>query len=463
MQYVIYGRICFVECLKWHKREGVVMSESASNNLPDIIQLLEALPEPKVLMTPDYRIVVVNEAYRRQFGVDDSVRGRFCYEVSHHYTTPCDMAGESCPLRDCLLSGEPRRVLHVHHTPAGPEHVEVVIAPVSGDESGVYFLETMRILRHARLGTKDRELVGFAKPFLHMLELARRVSAKDSSVLLLGESGTGKELVAHAIHDMSPHADAPFVAVDCSSLTETLFESELFGHERGAFTGALSRKIGLVEAAEGGTLFLDEVGDIPLPLQVKLLRLLETGTYRRVGGVEPLRANFRVIAATHRDLERMVKDGSFRQDLYYRINVFPIILPPLRQRLQDLPKLVEQLLARIEQDRSVELNREAASLLAKHDFPGNVRELRNLLERALVLADGDTLKPQHFPDLLSNNNTSVSTDIGFGSIIPLEEMEKRYLDWAVATFPGDRQSLAVKLGVSERTLYRKLQLNIGSK
>jgi transcriptional regulator with PAS, ATPase and Fis domain len=317
----------------------------------------------------------------------------------------------------------------------------------------------MRILRHARLGTKDRELVGFDRSFMHMLDLARRVSAKDISVLLLGESGTGKELVAHAIHDMSPHADSPFVAVDCSSLTETLFESELFGHERGAFTGALSRKIGLVEAAEGGTLFLDEVGDIPLPLQVKLLRLLETGTYRRVGGVEPLSANFRVIAATHRDLEAMISTGTFRQDLYYRINVFPIILPPLRQRLNDLPKLIEQLLSRITQDRPAKLSRDAISLLATHDFPGNVRELRNLLERAIVLADGDTLTPQHFPDLLDRSKTREPMEMEFSGIIPLDLMEKRYLEWAVGNFPGDRQSLATKLGISERTLYRKLQLN----
>ncbi len=440
----------------------VNMTQTNPKALPDLIQLLEALPEPKVLMTPDYRIVAVNDAYRRQFGVDDSVQGRFCYDVSHHYTTPCDQAGESCPLRDCLISGEPRRVLHVHQTPAGPEHVEVIIAPVAGEENETFFLETMRILRHARLGTKDRELVGFDRSFMHMLELARRVSAKDISVLLLGESGTGKELVAHAIHDMSPHADSPFVAVDCSSLTETLFESELFGHERGAFTGALSRKIGLVEAAEGGTLFLDEVGDIPLPLQVKLLRLLETGTYRRVGGVEPLSANFRVIAATHRDLEAMVKAGSFRQDLYYRINVFPIVLPPLRQRLNDLPKLVEQLLARITQDRPAKLSRDAISLLATHDFPGNVRELRNLLERAIVLSDGDTLTPQHFPDLLDESKKREPVDMEFSGIIPLDLMEKRYLEWAVANFPGDRQSLAAKLGVSERTLYRKLQLNTES-
>ncbi len=433
------------------------MPTSPAQTLPDILHLLEALPEPKVLLGPDYRIAAVNEAYRRQFGVDDSVQGRFCYEVSHHYNTPCDQAGESCPLRDCMYSGEPRRVLHVHHTPAGPEHVEVVIAPVTGKDGSAFYLETMRILRHARLDTKDKELVGFARPFVRMLELARRVSSRNASVLLLGESGTGKELVAHAIHDMSPYADAPFVAVDCSSLTETLFESELFGHERGAFTGALSRKIGLVEAAEGGTLFLDEVGDIPLPLQVKLLRLLETGTYRRVGGVEPLSANFRVIAATHRNLGEMVEAGTFRQDLYYRINVFPITLPSLRERLKDLPQLIEQLLSRIEPDRTVTLNREARSLLAAHDFPGNVRELRNILERALVLADGNLLKPEHFPDLQDGPQVPESLDMEFSSIIPLEQLEKSYLEWAVANFPGDRQSLAAKLGVSERTLYRKLR------
>jgi len=327
---------------------------------------------------------------------------------------------------------------------------------VDGGAAGAMFLETMRVLRHARADSRDRELVGFSRPFLRMLELAKRVSAKDASVLLLGESGTGKELVAHAIHDMSPHSDAPFVAVDCSSLTETLFESELFGHERGAFTGALTRKIGLVEAAHGGTLFLDEVGDIPLPIQVKLLRLLETGTYRRVGGVEPLRAEFRVIAATHRNLEAMVKTGSFRQDLYYRINVFPIELPPLRARMQDLPLLAERLLARIEPGRRAHLSREALALLAGCDFPGNVRELRNYLERALVIADGDTLNPQHFPDLFKQNPIPAEA-MDFAAIVPLDQLERRYLEWAVATFPGDRQSLAAKLDVSERTLYRKLR------
>ena len=248
-----------------------------------------------------------------------------------------------------MESGEPNRVLHVHHTSAGREHVEVEVVPVK-DKAGntTYFMETMHVLRHAHGGAHDRDLVGYSPSFNRMLELARRVAAHESSVLLLGESGTGKELVAQAIHDMSPRAAAPFVTVECSGLTETLFESEMFGYEKGAFTGAIGRKTGLVEAAHGGTLFLDEVGDIPLSLQVKLLRLLEAGTYRRIGGVEPLSADFRLVAATHRDLAEMVEEGSFRQDLYFRLNVFPIELPPLRERLEDLPMLVERLLSRLD-------------------------------------------------------------------------------------------------------------------
>jgi two-component system response regulator HydG len=435
------------------------MSAVAPHPLPDTIRLLEALPEPKVLVGADYRVMAVNEAYRRQFGVGPDVAGRFCYEISHHYATPCDQAGESCPLRDCLASGELQRVLHVHHTPAGPEHVEVEIAPVDGGAAGVFFLETMRVLRHARANTTERDLVGFSRAFTRMLELAKRVAATDASVLLLGESGTGKELVAHAVHDMSPRSDAPFVAVDCSSLTETLFESELFGHERGAFTGALARKIGLVEAAHRGTLFLDEVGDIPLPIQVKLLRLLETGSYRRVGGVEPLSADFRVIAATHRDLDAQVRDGTFRQDLFYRINVFPIELPPLRERMADLPLLAERLLRRLDPQRKVRLDHDALTLLAGYRFPGNVRELRNLLERALVLADGDVIKPQHLPRMREPpaDAAAATAPAGFSDLVPLDQLERRYLEWAAANFAGDRSSLAAKLGVSERTLYRKLR------
>jgi DNA-binding NtrC family response regulator len=235
-------------------------------------------------------------------------------------------------------------------------------------------------------------------------------------------------------------------------LTETLFESELFGSEKGAFTGANQRKIGLVESATGGTLFLDEVGGIPLSLQVKLLRLLETGTFRRVGGVETLRADFRLIAATHRDLKAMVERGAFRRDLYYRLSVFPISLPALRERRGDISLLAETLLTRLAPGRAYSLSPEARAQLQAYDFPGNIRELRNILERAILMADGDTLLAEHLPPEL----TGTVAGIPDMDIVPLEMAELRYLQWALAQHNGDRKSLAAQLGISERTLYRKL-------
>jgi transcriptional regulator with PAS, ATPase and Fis domain len=424
-----------------------------------LLNLLDSFPDPKILLDGKYRIIAANAAYRREFANSEKIEGQYCYALSHHYDKPCDQAGENCPLRDSIESGEPNRVLHVHHTSAGREHVEVEVVPVRNEVGNtIYYMETMHSLRHARDGAQDRQMVGYSRPFNRMLELAKRVAAKESSVLLLGESGTGKELVAHAIHDMSPRASAPFVALECSGLTEALFESEMFGYEKGAFTGAVGRKIGLVEAVRGGTLFLDEVGDIPLPLQVKLLRLMEAGTYRRIGGVEPLRADFRLVAATHRDLAEMVREGTFRQDLYFRINVFPIPLPPLRERTEDLPMLVNSLLLRLEPGRRITLSEESMSTLMRHDFPGNVRELRNILERALIMVDGNTIQPQHlYLDTMKNSKKELPVTQPFEGIAPLENLEQRYLSWAADNFQGDRKALADRLGISERTLYRKLR------
>ncbi|MBI5889413.1 MAG: sigma 54-interacting transcriptional regulator [Nitrosomonadales bacterium] len=424
----------------------------------NLLNLLDSFPDPKILLDGQYRIIAANAAYQREFGPQRKIEGKFCYELSHHYDKPCDQVGENCPLRDSIESGEPNRVLHVHHTSSGREHVEVEVVPVK-DETGttIYFMETMHSLRRARDGARDREMVGYSRPFNRMLELAKRVAVRESSVLLLGESGTGKELVAHAIHDMSPRASAPFVAVECSGLTETLFESEMFGYEKGAFTGAVGRKIGLVEAVCGGTLFLDEVGDIPLSLQVKLLRLMEAGTYRRIGGLEPLRADFRLVAATHRNLAEMVQQGTFRQDLFFRINVFPIQLPPLRERTEDLPMLITSLLSRLEPGRKITLSEEALDTLKHHVFPGNVRELRNILERALIMVDGNTIQPQHlFLDTMKNGK-AISETAPLEEIAPLDSLERRYLTWAANHFQGDRKTLADKLGISERTLYRKLK------
>ncbi|MBW8365118.1 MAG: sigma-54-dependent Fis family transcriptional regulator [Rhizobium sp.] len=420
----------------------------------ELISFLETHPDPQIVMGIDYRILAANAAYRRVYAGERNVIGQFCYAISHGYSRPCDECGESCPLAASRVSGEPRRVLHLHHTPRGEEHVDVELTPIVGASGKIeYFVERMLTVREASSFPAESGLVGKSAAFNRMLELVRRVAPSDTAALLLGESGTGKELVAQAIHQQSRREHGPFVVVECSGLTETLFESELFGYEKGAFTGANQRKIGLVESASGGTLFLDEVGDIPLSLQVKLLRLLETGTFRRVGGVETLRADFRLIAATHRDLKTMVERGSFRRDLYYRLSVFPIHLPALRERRGDIGLLADTLLARLAPGRAYTLSEAARARLQDYDYPGNIRELRNIIERAMLMADGDTLLEEHLPPELKSDETGMP---GVDDIVPLETAELRYLHWALAHHGGDRKSLAAQLGISERTLYRKL-------
>jgi two-component system response regulator HydG len=427
------------------------------NAVAELMSYLDTLPEPRIVLDRNYTILSANRAYLAHYHVGDvPVVGRRCHEVSHRFSRPCDEEGESCPLKTSLNSGQPQRVLHIHHTPRGEEHVDVELTPIRNGQGEIeYFVEMIHTVRAAS-ATADGELVGRSPAFKRMLQQVTRVAPSQADVLLLGESGTGKELVAQAVHHASLRTDGPFVAVDCSSLPENLFESELFGYEKGAFSGASQRKQGLVEAANGGTLFLDEVGDIPLGLQVKLLRLLETSTYRRVGGVEPLRADFRLVAATHRDLKQMVADGSFRRDLYYRISTFPILLPPLRERMEDMPLLMEVLLRRVSPDRPLSIHPATLLCLEKYDFPGNIRELRNLIERASLLADGDALLPEHFPDPCEEKEAAIRSGQGFSEIMTLEEMERSYLEWQVRHSGLGRKELAERLGVSERTLFRKL-------
>ncbi len=426
--------------------------------LPELQAYLEGLPEPHILFDRQYRIIAANAAYRRQFSPRGSVIGRTCYEVSHHFGVPCDQAGESCPLARSLETGQRERVLHLHHTPQGESYVDIELVPLR-DAAGeqAYFIEKMEPLRVAQGRPAAQGLIGRAPAFQHMLELVSRVGPSQASVLLLGESGTGKELVAQAVHEASPRAASPLVVVDCASLPETLFESELFGHERGAFTGASTSKPGLVEAASGGTLFLDEVGDIPLPMQVKLLRLLESGTYRRVGSTELRRTDVRVVSATHRNLKAMVADGRFREDLYYRLSTFPIALPALRERVEDIPLLAAALLARVAPQRRLTLSAEALARLQQHPFPGNVRELRNVLERAALLADGAGIDAVHVERALDCDAPAAAPLSSRAADASLRGVERAALLDQLKTHRGSRAELARKLGISVRSLYRKLR------
>jgi two-component system, NtrC family, response regulator HydG len=427
----------------------------------ELVSFLETLTEPHIVFDRDYRVVAANRAYRHAFGADASVIGQTCYAVSHQYAVPCDQAGESCPRARSLKSGQRERVVHLHHTPRGDEYVSIELSPVRDVDGKItFFIEKIEPMEIARGLSDSGGLVGRAPAFQRMLELVTRVAPSEASVLLQGESGTGKELVAHAIHQASRRAERPFVVVDCSGLPETLFESELFGHERGAFTGATHRRGGLVEAANGGTLFLDEVGDIPLSMQVKLLRLLETGTYRRVGASELRRTDIRLVSATHRAVAEMVASGGFRQDLFFRINTFPITVPPLRERRTDIGLLVDSLLARVAPGRALSVSREALDVLLEYEFPGNVRELRNVLERASLMCDGDVIQVEHLPEELLADCTALSSSEAPQARAPSQDwqsIERQAFRQVVQSHRGTRRELARKLGISERSLYRKLK------
>ncbi|MDD0999220.1 sigma 54-interacting transcriptional regulator [Pseudomonas sp. TNT2022 ID1044] len=422
-----------------------------SDQVQSLVSFLEHEPQPMIVLDPDYNILAANTAYQRQFGsADKPFIGHKCYQISHHYDVPCDQAGENCPMKKAQEMRGPDRVLHIHHTPRGPEHVDVELRPIL-DQQGVItaYVERLTLVRSASARPSNEGLVGRSPAFNRALSELQRVAPSMLPVLLLGESGTGKELFARAVHETSERAAGPFVVVDCSGLTETLFESELFGHEKGAFTGATTRKPGLVETAQGGTLFLDEIGDVPLAMQVKLLRLIESGTYRRVGSVETFHANFRLIAATHKPLEKMMVEGEFRQDLYYRISAFPIHLPPLRDRVEDIGLLVNSFLQRaVTGKRPLTIETEALAQLQGYHWPGNIRELRNVLERASLFADDGVIRSIHLPQ------ASVATSARACASTPFDGSS---LAQALATFKGTRSELATHMGISERTLYRRLK------
>ncbi len=425
----------------------------------EILQFLQYYPVPAALLSVDYEILATNTAYQTYY-TKISPEKTYCYAASHHYDVPCDQAGESCPLKTTLETGEAQRVLHIHYTRHGESHVDIQTLPIRNSNGEiVYLLEVLRTLKIASPDIMAEGLVGRSPAFQQVLGLVSRVAPSEATVLLLGESGTGKDLIAQAIHAESAYAKGQFVPVDCSGLSENLFESELFGHEKGAFTGAYQRKFGLVEQARDGTLFLDEIGDVPLNLQVKLLRLLETGIYRRVGSIEPQKANFRLICATHKPLADMVQAGTFRQDLYYRINVFPIILPALRQRREDIGLLCDSLLKRIAPHRVLTLHPNSLAFLQNYAFMGNIRELRNLLERASLLTDGEEILPHHLNvEVAPNSHAEIKEEPHFcTAFCTLDEVEKNYLTWAEANFTGTLKELAQQLGLQERTFYRKRQ------
>lgn len=431
--------------------------------LKTMCNVLDSYSYSAVLIDVDYNVVATNKSYDFRFGGLSGHSSAKCFFISHGYQRPCDLEGETCPMQEARDSGHRASVLHIHNTPQGKEHVGIETIPITDDREQVYYIEVMKPIREVSAEPIANKMIGRSRAFNVLVDLIQRVGKTDTNVLLMGASGAGKELAAQAIHSASSRADMPFVTVECSGLTDNLFESELFGHVRGAFTGATHSRTGLVQSAQGGTLFLDEVGDIPLHLQVKLLRLIETKTFRSVGDTKPAAADFRLICATHKNLSDMVERGGFREDLYHRISTFPIRLPSLSERIEDLSLLVESILLRVDDKAPLRLSEEALKLLALQPFKGNVRELKNILERAVVLRDKDLIGQnviQRSLDLLPVSLAKESNSDSLRGLaeqgVSLKTLERGYLTELLEVWP-DKAQIAEIAGCSLRTLYRKLE------
>jgi len=313
----------------------------------------------------------------------------------------------------------------------------------------------------SRTGTLRKEgspldIIGHSSGIRRVKELVAKVAPSGHTVLVQGESGVGKELVARSIHQMSPRRDRPYVVVDCGMLNENLLQNELFGHQKGAFTGATALKHGLFEVADTGTLFLDEIGEVSPILQAKLLRVLETGSFRRLGSTVDLKVDVRLVAATNRDLLQMSREGTFREDLFYRLNVFPVLVPPLRERRDDIPLLARHFLHRANHPGGEKrLAPEALELLKSYAWPGNIRELQNMIESAVIIAETTEIQARDLPVVVRGRVPQTGIDLSEN--LSLEELERRYISLLLERLGGHRAKVAKVLQISERNLYRKLR------
>ncbi len=451
--------------------------------LAGLTQFLDNLEEGILFLDQRRHVVAINEAARRMLGRhNDEILDRLCPSLFQGTgcARNCEIEG-SCTLM-ASMRGEKLVQNLVVQRPDGeliPLRMWAMVLPSDAD-----FAYCAVVLRdrseEARLEEAASErlqlggLVGHAAPMQDLFRQILRAAASEASVLITGESGTGKELVARALHDNSSRAKGPYLRVHCAAFPEQLLESELFGHARGAFTGAAMAREGRFEAAHGGTLLLDEIGEVPLSVQVKLLRVLQEREIERLGENQTRKVDVRIIAATHRDLPTMVRNGEFRADLYYRLRVLPIHVPALRERREDISLLVNPLLANMRgrhQGREIQVSTDALDALCAYDWPGNVRELANALEYALVHADGTTLLPHHLPPEVREAGHSISaprTEAAqashsglvqryYRAPIEQEGNESEVLSRALRENGGNRAATARKLGMSRTTLWKKLK------
>ena len=449
------------------------MAMTTSHVLPELAvlqSLVDAHPEPFALVDREFRVMVANQRYAETYaGLNKrDVVGMKCHQVSHKTATTCEINGEECPLERGFSTGESFQVIHRHfdcHNAA--DYVAIHASPIVNDQGEVVLIgESITSISHSNDLCFDMDRMissGCCPSFMKAMDNLVTLAATHSPILILGETGSGKEMAAQLIHRKSSRFNKEFVAIDCTQFNEETFGSELFGHMRGAFTGAVENKIGLFELADGGTLFLDEIGELPLAIQARLLRALETGRFRRLGETRERQANVRLVCATNRDLKEMVSAGRFRSDLYYRINCMQVELPPLRHRRQDLPELIDHFLTRAGHHHGI--SAEARDTLQAYSFPGNVRELRNILDRAAALAKQGRIKPEHLPPEVLNPALAMP-------VTPLHDEQAFFQEHdshdaahhdqgaildVLARHHGNRRLAAAELGITERTLYRRLK------
>ena len=437
----------------------------------ELQSVIDAHDNAFVVIDENYTIVAANRAYSEAYGVDPAeIVGCKCHQVSHHSDLPCHINGEDCPHKQVFETGQPHQVLHIHFDQnKQEEHVRIKGSPIRGADGKLYLGESVfPIAKAHELNCDEQRMLGSSPAFMACIEEISNAAKSEAPILLNGESGVGKELAAEFAHKQSSRGGNEFISIDCTAISESMFESELFGHENGAFNGCVGKRSGLIEMADGGTLFLNEVGEIPLSIQSRLLRVLERGTFRRMGGREDLTANIRVICATHNNLRKMVEDNTFRKDLYYRIAGISITIPPLRERRADIPALVETLLKKLRTRNNIQckITQSSLDILNIYDYPGNIRELQNILQKAAALSTNSIITPDllqldEFADIYQNpladrrmNSRNGNDAYGKRS---MSELESEHIRSLLSQFKGHRSKVAEVLKISERTLYRKLK------
>ena len=431
----------------------------------ELQSIIDAHDNAFVVIDENYTIVAANKAYGDAYGVEpDDIVGNKCHKVSHHSDVPCHLVGEDCPHKKVFETGQPHQVLHIHFDQhKQEEHVRIKGSPVRGADGRLFLGESLfPVAKSHELGCDEQRMLGSSPAFMACIEEIASAARSEAPILLNGESGVGKEMAAEFAHKKSPRRGKPFVAIDCTAVSEDMFESELFGQESDHFNGCAGLQKGLVETADGGTLFMDEVGAIPVTLQGRLLRLLERGLYRRMGGREDLKADIRVVCATNNNLRKMVDEGVFRADLYYRIAGISITIPPLRERRADIPALVDALIKKLRHPSGTrcKISQEALDLLRGYDYPGNIRELQNILQKAATLSTNGIITPDLLElDEFADIYQSPPGDRGKGidGKRSMTELESDHIRSLLLQFRGHRSKVADVLKISERTLYRKLK------